>query len=191
MNQINITSNRRLIRRATKRSFFMLSLLTALLACLLLASRCTPAKKTTNHQSNPKQSSITSIQALINGGDTTALKNALAGNWKLDRICHSSFVGLSCDSSLKQQWHIDSLGGILWETDGQGSTSIIPDVKDQFHFVAHSGARAGSSKTASVWTLFLKETRRAYIIQKLNADSLQLADFPLIMDKTTTYYLHK
>lgn len=153
-----------------------------LLAILLLGSCQAPKKTAAGHQ---KATQPVQLQQLVNGGDTTLLLNALKGTWHLDRTCLSSFTGLKCDSSIQQDWLVDSLGGISWEEDGQQKLS------DQIHFVKRAGRHAGLNKSDSVWVLYLTNTQRGYLIQDLQRDSLKLANYPLIMDATTSYDLHR
>lgn len=154
------------------------------LAAILLLWSCQAPKKTVKNRSS-KAATPVSLQQLVHGGDTTLLLNALKGTWHLDRTCLSSYTGLKCDSSIQQDWQVDSLGGISWSQDGKEKLS------DQIHFVKKTGMHAGANNKDAIWVLYLTGTQRSYVIQDLKRDSLKLANYPLIMDATTSYHLHR
>lgn len=165
------------------RLFQWITVIIGVLLAILLLWSCQTTKKTVKR--HPKATTSVSLQQLVQGGDTALLINALKGTWHLDRTCLSSFTGLRCDSSNQQDWQIDSLGGISWSENGQQKLS------DQIHFVKKAGRHAASNKADSVWVLYLTGTQRGYLIQEFKQDSLKLANYPLIMDATTSYYLHR
>lgn len=152
----------------------------------LFVNACGPLKKSdTSKARATKTAGNFNLQTAMHSADTLRIRQFLAGSWKLDKICRSSFVGLKCDSSIKQTWKLDSLGGISWITEGDIAG------EDQYHFVPRAGVQAGTSRGDSAWVLYVNQARRAYLIRSLTKDSLKIADYPLIMDKTTTYYLSR
>lgn len=162
----------------------ILGVILGTVAAALLLWSC-QAPKQTEKSTTGKNNTPATYQQLVHGGDTTLLLNALKGTWHLDRTCISSFAGLKCDSSHQQDWLIDSLGGIHWTANAEESLS------DQIHFVKRTGQRAGANSSDAVWVLYLTGTQRGFVIQNLSRDSLQLANYPLIMDATTSYHLHR
>ena len=148
---------------------------------------CGPVKKssqTTRSTTSPK--GTFNLQTAMRRADTRAIRHLLAGTWALDRMCRSSFVGLKCDTTIDQQWQLDSLGGISWITEGETSIS------DQYRFVPETGAQAGTTKKSDTsWVLFLNKGNRGYLIRTLSKDSLTICEYPLIMDNTVTYYLSR
>lgn len=157
-----------------------------LLAASLLVFSCGPTKSSTHSNGeHARAKGPFTLQTAMHDADTVRIRQFLAGNWILDRTCRSTFTGLSCDTSIKQSWQLDSLAGISWTTEGDNAGS------DKYHFVPRAGAQAGSTKGDSVWVMYLNKARRGYLIRTLTKDSLSLSEYPLIMDNTTTYYLSR
>ncbi|GAB3353253.1 hypothetical protein GCM10027566_13430 [Arachidicoccus ginsenosidivorans] len=148
---------------------------------------CGPVKKssqTISSTTSPK--GAFNLQTAMRRADTTAIRQLFAGTWTLDRMCRSSFVGLKCDTTIEQQWQLDSLGGISWMTEGENA------LKDRYRFVPKTGAQAGTTKKVdTAWVLFLNKANRGYLIRALSKDSLTISEYPLIMDNTVTYYLSR
>lgn len=166
---------------------FMLALL--LLNGLFLAG-CKSAKTTTSNKSSNMgdgENVVSDRSALFKEArmDTAGALAALAGDWQLGKICQSTYVGLNCDTTRTMLVKVDKAGGIQWSKDGQ------TELSDSLHFERRSGSGTGVAKGDSIWVLSMAENDHSYLVQKLKKDTLQLAEYPLIMDKTTTYYLHK
>jgi len=147
---------------------------------------CGPLKKSsTGSQRQVKQKGPFNLQTAQRNHDTLAIREFLAGDWTLDKMCHSGFAGLKCDTSIQQNWRLDSLGGISWVTEADAAG------KDQYHFVPRTGNQAGTAAKDTAWVLFLNQAHRGYLIRTLTRDSLSLSEYPLMMDNTTTYYLSR
>jgi hypothetical protein len=147
---------------------------------------CGPLKKSTNNNTAQlKQKGPFNLKTAQHNHDTLAIRSFLAGNWTLNKMCHSGFAGLKCDTSIQQNWQLDSLGTISWITEGDESG------KDHYHFVPATGNQAAMPAKDTAWVLFLNQGRRGYVIRNLSKDSLALSEFPLMMDNTTTYYLSR
>lgn len=156
-----------------------------LMSGVLLVWSCGPMKSSATTKGAAKIKGPFSLQTAMHSADTVAIRQFLAGNWNLERICRSTFAGLKCDTSIKQNWVLDSAGAVGWTTQGDNAG------QDTYHFIARDGAQAGSTKGDSVWVMYLNQSRRAYLIRTLTKDSLSLSEYPLIMDKTTTFYLSR
>lgn len=161
-----------------------------LLISTLLMAGCGLTKSTGSHPAKSNQarqanSGAFNLQTAQQAADTLRIRQFLAGSWTLDSICRSTFTGLSCDTSIKQTWQLDSLGSISWINQGDDAG------RDQYHFVPRDGAQAGSTKGKNVWVMYLGQARRGYLIRSLTKNSLSISDYPLIMDNTTTYHLSR
>lgn len=142
--------------------------------------------ETSSKQGQPVAApAVFNFKTAMRRNDTLGIREFLAGSWKLDKMCRSTFAGLRCDTSIEQNWQLDSLGAVRWTTQGE------PKGGDHYRFVAKTGNRAGAAGGDTTWVLFLDQARRGYIIRNLTRDSLAISDFPLIMDNTTTYYLSR
>ena len=125
--------------------------------------------------------------------DTVAIRGALTGDWQLEKVCHSTFIGPKCDSSLQQRWLMDSLGRLSW-VNGDGATlsSSKAPMKDKYHFVTRAAAEGATDQgTDSVWILHIENADRNLMIRTLDSKRLVLTEYPLIADNTTTYYLKR
>ena len=147
---------------------------------------CGPIKKTDQTANKISRKGPFNLQTAMQSADTAAIRAFLAGTWTLNKMCRSSFAGLKCDTTIHQSWLLDSLGNIDWITEGESSA------KDQYRFLPKTGARAGTTKVSDTsWVLFLNQARRGYLIRSLTKDSLAIAEYPLIMDNTVTYFLSR
>ena len=117
--------------------------------------------------------------------DTAAVRKMLTGSWTLDKICRSTFIGLKCDSSLRQRWVLDSSSAIRWRTKGGLTTA------DHYYFIPRGGANTTKPPHDSVWVMQLQDLNKGYLIKTLTSHQLVLTEFPLIMDNTITYYLSR